>query len=128
MDAAFDQANLESISAAKAVLLGRDSYDGFSSYWPYIADAPEPADPKAREARAFSHINREMSRRYNALPKIVVSDRGPVAADNPWVQTTTVIPRAQAARWVTEVKQEHGGDVVVESTYVERAAAQRTGR
>lgn len=92
MDAAFDQTNLESISAAKAVLLGRDSYDGFSSYCPYIADAPEPADPKAREARAFRHINREMSRRYNALPKIVVSDRGPVAADNPWVQTTTVIP------------------------------------
>ncbi|HEY4557599.1 MAG TPA: dihydrofolate reductase family protein [Enteractinococcus sp.] len=113
MDAAFDQTNLESISAAEAVLLGRDSYDGFSSYWPYIADAPEPADPKAPEARAFSHINREMSRRYNALPKIVVSDRGPVAADNPWVQTTTVIPRAQAVRWVTEVKQEHGGDVVV---------------
>src|SRR5690625_2162964 len=83
---------------------------------------------KAPEARAFSHINREMSRRYNALPKSVVSDRGPVAADNPWVQTTTVIPRAQAARWVTGVKQEHGGDVVVESTYVERDVAQRTGR
>lgn len=113
MDAAFDQANLESISAADAVLLGRDSYEGFSSYWPHIADAPEPNDPEAPEARAFSRVNREISRRYNALPKIVVSDRGPVASDNPWVQTTVVIPRSQAMRRLMKVKQEHSGDIVV---------------
>jgi len=53
MDAAFDQTNLESISAAEAVLLGRNSYDGFSSYWPYIADAPEPADPKGTRGKGI---------------------------------------------------------------------------
>ncbi len=42
MDAALDQANLDSIAKADTVLLGRDSFDGFSSYWPFIPDAPHP--------------------------------------------------------------------------------------
>lgn len=49
MDAAFDAYNLERIRSAATVLLGRTSYDGFSSYWPGIADAP--GDPEtARSA------------------------------------------------------------------------------
>ena len=40
MDAAFDRGNLESIESADLVLLGRNSFDGFSSYWPFVADAP----------------------------------------------------------------------------------------
>ena len=45
MDAAFDAYNLERIRAAGTVLLGRRSFEGFSSYWPNIATAPhDPAD------------------------------------------------------------------------------------
>lgn len=55
MDAAFDRGNLESIESADLVLLGRDSFDGFSSYWPFVADAPEPQDPEAPEARGGEH-------------------------------------------------------------------------
>ncbi|MDF1487486.1 dihydrofolate reductase family protein [Tessaracoccus caeni] len=113
MDAAFDQANLDSINAADMVLLGRDSFDGFSSYWPFIVDAPEPADADAPEARAFNEVNRAISRRYNAIPKVVVSDRGPVATDNAWAQTTTVIPRDEAAGWIADAKQNGDGDIVV---------------
>lgn len=113
MDAAFDQANLDSIRAADMVLLGRDSFDGFSSYWPFVADAPEPGDPDAPEARAFSDVNRDMSRRYNAIPKVVVTDRGPIAADNAWARTTTVIPRSEVATWTSEVKRAGDGDIVV---------------
>jgi hypothetical protein len=36
MDAAFDRANLESIQRADMILPGRDSFDGFSSYWPSV--------------------------------------------------------------------------------------------
>jgi len=36
MDAAFDTYNLERIRAAGTVLLGRTSFEGFSSYWPGI--------------------------------------------------------------------------------------------
>ncbi len=113
MDAAFDQANLDSIRAADLVLLGRDSFDGFSSYWPFVADAPEPADQDAPEARAFSDVNRAVSRRYNAIPKVVVSDRGPVASDIAWAQTTTVIPRREVAEWIAQAKQAGDGDIVI---------------
>ncbi|MGH9226101.1 MAG: hypothetical protein ACRD2W_20480 [Acidimicrobiales bacterium] len=46
VDRAFDAYNLERISHAGTVLLGRRSYEGFSSYWPGIADAPD--DPGNR--------------------------------------------------------------------------------
>jgi hypothetical protein len=60
MDTAFDAYNLERIRAAGSVLLGRRSFEGFSSYWPNIADAPvDPSD------RALSDDNRELSRRYD---------------------------------------------------------------
>lgn len=113
MDAAFDQGNLDSIGTADMVLLGRDSFEGFSAHWPFVADAPEPGDPEAPEARAFSEVNRATSRHYNTLPKIVVSDRGQVASDNPWAQTTTVVPRGEAAQWITEAKQAGDGDIVI---------------
>lgn len=49
--------NLERIQSAGGVLLGRTSYQGFSSNWPCIVDAPE--DPANR---ALSLANRELSR------------------------------------------------------------------
>jgi dihydrofolate reductase len=108
MDAAFDAYNLERIRAAGTVLLGRRSFEGFSSYWPQIADAPhDPAD------RALSDVNRELSRLYDPLPKIVVSDALVVPADNPWHGVTTVVPRAAAAARVTAEKQRGTGDILV---------------
>ena len=108
MDAAFDAYNLERIRAAGTVLLGRRSFEGFSSYWPHIADAP--ADSLNR---ALSDDNRELSRLYDPLPKIVVSDGLVVPADNPWHGVTTVVPRAAAAARVTAEKQRGTGDILV---------------
>jgi dihydrofolate reductase len=108
MDAAFDAYNLERIRAAGTVLLGRRSFEGFSSYWPQIADAPpDPAD------RALSDDNRELSRLYDPLPKIVISDGFAVPADNPWHGVTTVVPRAAAATRITAEKQRGTGDILV---------------
>ena len=69
MDDAFDAYNLERIRAAGTVLLGRRSFEGFSSYWPDIANAPD--DPFNR---ALSDNNRELSSIYDRLPEMVVSD------------------------------------------------------
>jgi dihydrofolate reductase len=113
MDAAFDRANLDSINGADVVLLGRDSFDGFSAHWPHVADAPAPKDPNAPEAAAFSEVNRAMSRRYNATPKVVVSDSGSVPADNAWSDSTTVIPRDEIGAWLGEAKRTGDGDIVV---------------
>ncbi len=108
MDAAFDAYNLERIRAAGTVLLGRRSFEGFSSYWPTIADAPH--DPGNR---ALSDDNRELSRLYDPLRKIVVSDGLVVPADNPWHGVTTVVPRAAAAARVDAEKQHGTGDILV---------------
>jgi dihydrofolate reductase len=108
MDEAFDAYNLERIRAAGTVLLGRRSFDGFSSYWPGIADAPD--DPGNR---ALSADNRELSRIYNGLPKGVVSDGPPPDAGNPWQGTTTVVPRADVREWLTAERERGTGDVLV---------------
>ncbi|HYO37938.1 MAG TPA: dihydrofolate reductase family protein [Geodermatophilus sp.] len=108
MDAAFDAYNLERIRAAGTVLLGRRSFEVFSSYWPDVAGAPH--DPGNR---ALSEDNRELSRLYDPLPKIVISDGLAVAADNPWHGVTTVVPRAAAAARVAAEKQRGTGDILV---------------
>jgi len=108
MDPAFDAYNLERIQAAGTVLLGTASFQGFSSYWPGIADAP--ADP---DNRALSEDNRGISRVYNTLPKVVVSDSYTVPADNPWQHQTTVVPRAGVRGWLESARTEEGGDILV---------------
>ena len=108
MDSAFDTYNLERIQAAGTVLLGATSFEGFSSYWPHIADAP--ADP---DNRALDEVNRGISRVYNTLPKVVVSDGYTVGADNPWQHQTTVVPRAGVRGWLESVRAEEGGDILV---------------
>ena len=108
MDEAFDAYNLERIQAAGTVLLGRTSFEGFSSYWPRIADAPD--DPGNR---ALSADNRELSRIYNGLPKAVISDTYTVPLDNPWHQVTTVIGRADAANWLSAEKNRGSGDILI---------------
>ena len=108
MDAAFDAYNLERIQAAGTVLLGASSFQGFSSYWPGIADAP--ADP---DNRALSGTNREISRIYNTLPKVVVSDTYTVPADNPWQHQTTVVPRDGVRGWLESARTEEAADILV---------------
>lgn len=114
MDEAFDRANLEDIEAADVVLLGRESFDGFSSYWPSIADAPEQDDSDPRYPRQFDDTNRAISRRWNAVPKVVVSDRGPVPDSNAWIDSTTVVPRSGVGEWLAAAE----GTVVIFASHV----------
>ncbi len=107
-DAAFDAYNLERIRAAGTVLLGRRSFEVFSSYWPTVATAPHDPDD-----RALSDDDRELSRLYDPLPKVVVSDGPVVPADNPWRAVTSVVPRADAAARVAAEEQRGSGDVLV---------------
>jgi dihydrofolate reductase len=107
MDEAFDAYNLKRIRRAGTVLLGRASFEGFSSYWPGIADAPvDPAN------RALSDDNRELSRIYNRLEKVVVSDGYTPPADNAWHDTTTVVRRADVADWLAKEREHDTGDIL----------------
>ena len=107
MDEAFDAYNLERIRAAGTVLLGRRSFEGMSAYWSQVADAPP--DPSNR---ALSDVNRETSRIYNRLPKVVVSDTYDVPANNPWQDTTTVVPRDAVQTWVATERTRNEEDVL----------------
>lgn len=118
MDGAFDQANLDSISSADIVVLGGSSFDGMSAYWPFIADAPEPDGAQAPEAREFDDVNRAISRRYNELPKVVVSDRVAVPDENAWHDTTTIVPRADVAAWLETARSGGDGDILVFASHI----------
>lgn len=107
MDEAFDSYNLERIRCAGTVLLGRASFEGMSAYWSRVADAPpEPGN------RALSDVNRETSRIYNRLPKVVVSDSFDVPRDNPWRGTSQVVSRGHVAAWLADERQQGDGDVL----------------
>ena len=108
MDSAFDAYNLQRIEAAGTVLLGAVSFAGFSSYWPGIADAP--VDP---DNRALDETNREISRVYNTLPKVVVSDTYTVRNDNPWQHQTTVVPRDGIRGWLESARTEDAADILI---------------
>ncbi|VXB77586.1 conserved hypothetical protein [Microbacterium sp. 8M] len=108
LDAGFDAHNLELMRGAGTVLLGRTSFELFSSFWPMIADAPEdPSNP------ALSAVNREFSRLYRDIPKIVVSDGFVVPEDNPWHDTTRVVGSGELAATLAQEKLGDGGDIVV---------------
>ncbi|USQ82273.1 dihydrofolate reductase family protein [Ornithinimicrobium faecis] len=108
MDGAFDAYNLERICAAGTVLLGRRSFEMFSGHWPGVAEAP--ADP---QDLTLSAVNREMSRRYNAIPKLVASDSYAPPADNPWHDTTEVVSGADLADRVRTERDRGVGDVLI---------------
>lgn len=107
MDEAFDAYNLERIRAAGTVLLGRTSYLMFGSYWPGIADAPDDPDN-----RALSDDNRELSRIYNGVQKVVVSDTFASSAEHPWHDTTTVVRRDGVGGWLAAVRDRDDGDIL----------------
>jgi dihydrofolate reductase len=107
MDAAFDAHNLARMRRAGTVLLGARSFQMFSSFWPHVADAPaDPANP------ALTDTNREFSRIYNRVPKVVVSDSYTPGSDNPWHATTTQVRRDDAAAWI-RAHADDDGDIVV---------------
>ena len=107
MDAAFDDWILERMRRAGTVLLGRKSFQMFSSYWPGIADAPEDPDN-----RALSDVNRESSRIYNQLQKAVVTDSDLDLSANVWRDTTTVVRRTDVASWLETERNTGSGDIV----------------
>lgn len=107
MDSAFNAYNVERMRTAGTVLLGRASYEGFQSYWPSIVDDPDaPAD------------NRDLSRIYNGIEKLVVSDTLKPAENAPWFDTTTVISRAAAHEYLRDLKTQAGKDILIYGSHI----------
>jgi dihydrofolate reductase len=101
LDESFDAYNAERLRTADTLLLGRDSYVGFKSFWPSVAD-----DPNA------TPTNREISRLENDIEKVVISDSLTPDETEPWRHNTRIIRRADAHRQLAELKQQNGKDIL----------------
>ena len=100
-DDAFDEYNAERLRAADTLLLGRTSFEGFKGYWPPVAD-----DPDARP------VEREISRLYTAIDKVVVSDSLTPEQTAPW-HNTRIIKRADAHEQIADLKRRPGEEILV---------------
>jgi dihydrofolate reductase len=105
-DATFDDYNAERLRAADTLLLGRDSFELFRSYWPSVAD-----DPDVRP------VEREISRLNNAIDKVVISDTLTHADVDPWTNTR-IVSRADAREAVTQLKAGEGREILVFGSHV----------
>jgi dihydrofolate reductase len=101
LDESFSAYNLERLRTADTLLLGRNTYLGFRSYWPAVAD--DPAQPDTE---------REISRRNTAARKVVVSDS--LSPDDlaGWGEAE-LVRRADAHDAVRRLKAQEGADILV---------------
>jgi dihydrofolate reductase len=104
LDPAFDVYNAERLRSADTLLLGRTSFEGFKSFWPPLADDPDPQ---------WTPAQREVSRRDNTIDKVVVSDSLTPEQTEPWQDTTRIIARGDAHEQIAALKRKRGKDIVV---------------
>lgn len=111
-DGWFDAHNLERLREADTLVLGATTYRQMKSYWPTVAQDPTmspavAADPDVAE------LHRETGRRNDEIRKVVISDSLNPDDTAPWNSTTTIVPRADAERAVTDLKDQSGADLLV---------------
>lgn len=109
MDLPFDHAfgayNLERLKTATTVLLGHTSYRMFGGFWPQVEKDP-----------GFSEVDREFSKRYNKVEKVVVS-YGTVNAVPAWSTTTRIISN-DVYDSIRKLKQDNGKDIVMWGSHI----------
>jgi dihydrofolate reductase len=104
LDPAFDAYNAERLRAAGTLLLGRRSFEGLKSFWPPLADDPDPR---------WTPAQREVSRLDNAIDKLVVSDSLTSEGTRPWQHNTRIVSRTDAHQQIAELKRQPGNDILV---------------
>lgn len=106
MGAAFDAHNLGLMREAETYLFGAVSFPMFEGYWPSVDCSPE-GEP----------VGREISQRFGAARKLVVSDSLEVAKTSPWADTE-VVGRADARARIAELKARPGGDLLIFGSHI----------
>jgi dihydrofolate reductase len=104
LDPAFDEYCAARLRTADTLLLGRNSFVGFKGFWPPVADDPGPNVTEAQ---------REISRRDNAIDKVVVSDSLTPDLTEPWRDNTSIVRRVDSPAVVSGLKRGEGGDILV---------------
>lgn len=101
LDESFSLYNLERLRTADTLLLGRSTFQSFQSYWPSVAEDLTQDD-----------VEREISRRNTAAPKIVVSDSLTDGDLDGWGESE-LVRRADAHNAVRRLKAQDGADILV---------------
>ncbi len=100
-DDTFDFYNVELLKSASYLLLSHTAFLGNKGYWTGV-----------RGNFDFTAIRREFADLIAEVPKLVVSDKLTPAETAPWTNTE-IIGRAEAAREISAIKAESGGDILV---------------
>ena len=116
MDPSFDRMNVEHMRAATTILVGRESFELFRSYWPPVSDQPGHSDH-----------NREISRRWREVEIIVVSDSLVIDPALPLASNSVVVSRAEAATQVATLKEHDGGEILIFGSHTTWTALLRAG-
>lgn len=82
IDLGFDRYNLERMRAAETMLFGAATFHAARNYWPPLAD-----DDSAPQ------VEREISRLYNTLAKVVISNSTGPDDTLPWGRNTEIVRR-----------------------------------
>ena len=101
IDLGFDRYNLARMRKAVTLLFGTTTFRAAREYWPRPAEDPDAAE-----------VEREISRLYATMRKVVISDSLQAAETTPWTDTTEIVRRADATRRLAELKAVDGGDVL----------------
>lgn len=101
IDLGFDRYNLERMRAADTMLFGASTFRGARSYWPQLTDDASAPD-----------VEREISRLYRTLHKVVVSDSLSQEDTAPWDDTTEVVGRSAATTRIAALRADDGGDII----------------
>jgi len=82
-------------------------YLGLEGYWPAVAENPSLSTAVAHDP-GVAELHRETGRRNNEMHKVVVSDSLTENDTAPWTDTTTIVRRADAHRFVADLKARPG--------------------
>lgn len=103
---AFDEHNRDLMRSAGTFLFGAVTFPMFEGYWPHV-DRRASSDP----------IAREISERFEAGHRLVVSDRLSVAPTSPWAKTE-LVKRGRAHARICELKAEYKEDLLIFGSHI----------
>lgn len=102
MDRAFGRYNAERMRAASSLLFGARTFLGMRGYWPHQFDNPQASED-----------DRYVARRYaEGIPITVISDTLTPEHTAPFGEQTSIVPRAQSAEAVAELRRRDGEALV----------------
>ena len=112
LDHGFDRYNLERLRTADTVLMGARTFRGMIGFWPRVLEDPSTS-PAVQMNPSTEPIHAEIATRNHEAHKVVISDSLSRADAEPWADSTTIVPRAEAHGFVRQLRTAEGPDILI---------------